>query len=178
MTAPTPLPDVTTLHELLRYENGLLFWRRRAHHHFPSERSWKTWNTCFADEEAFTYVSAQGYREGALFGRSVKAHRLIFKMHHSWAPAVIDHIDRNRLNNRIENLRASSKSENAMNGKTPADNTSGVRGVARHRDRWRAYLKGVHLGTFPTIEEAAEARLKAEVSSHWAYSKTVKELNL
>lgn len=163
MTAPRPLPDVAALHELLRYEDGRLYWNVRSLHLFPDARSWKVWNTRFAGREAFTCVSRQGYREGALLGRAVKAHRVVYKMFTGDEPDVIDHLDRNRLNNRIENLRASSKSENAMNGGIPTDNTSGVRGVAPHSNKgWRAYLKGKHIGVFPTIEQAAAARAAAE----------------
>lgn len=162
MTAPTRLPDTATLHRVFEYVDGNLYWKPRPIYLFPDGRAWKLWNTRFAGREAFTYVSRQGYREGSLFGRAVKAHRIIFKMMTGDEPDVIDHVDRNRLNNRIENLRASSKSENAMNSGLPSNNTSGHKGVSRKGDKWRAYLNGNHVGVFPTIEEAVAAREAAE----------------
>jgi hypothetical protein len=79
----------------------------------------------------------------------------------------IDHIDNNRINNDIKNLRWSTNSENQMNKAKQSNNTSGVTGVYFEKtcNKWRAqiYLDGIrkHLGLFNTIEEATEARLKA-----------------
>jgi len=88
------------------------------------------------------------------------AHRLIFLYHHGYLPEFIDHIDNDRLNNRIKNLRAATKSQNNQNAKIRKDNTSGIKGVSWHKrvKKWVALCqtngKQKHLGSFDTIEEA------------------------
>jgi len=89
-----------------------------------------------------------------------------------WPPdgMVIDHINRNRADDRFENLRLCTQAQNRCNSTRPRHNTSGVVGVlmsARpHSDTWRAQItinnKTVHLGTFRTKELAIEARKAAE----------------
>ena len=80
----------------------------------------------------------------------------------------IDHIDRNRLNNHISNLRYATTSQNAMNKSIQSNNTSGIVGVyfCKDKNKWRAVIKKdrnpIHLGYFETKEEAIEARSKAE----------------
>lgn len=80
---------------------------------------------------------------------------------------VIDHADQNKLNNRRNNLRFLTKSGNGANSKLSKNNTSSIKGVTKTRNgKWTASLmlnrKHIHLGTFDTIEEAAEARAKGE----------------
>lgn len=79
---------------------------------------------------------------------------------------LIDHKDRNPLNNTRDNLRVASKSQNGMNAKLSKASTSKIKGVSRDRTRWRAHIvvngKQVHLGSFGTKEEAAIARKDAE----------------
>lgn len=80
----------------------------------------------------------------------------------------IDHIDRNRKNNAWKNLRAVSRSQNCMNHGLRSNNISGVRGVSWHAQckKWMARItvEGniIHLGLFPTVEDAASARKEAE----------------
>jgi len=72
----------------------------------------------------------------------------------------VDHINNDKLDNRRENLRICSRSENARNIKKPLHNTSGFKGVSWRSDRkrWRAYLtynnKYIHLGHFITKKQA------------------------
>ena len=93
-------------------------------------------------------------------------HRLIARVND---PAVrVDHIDGDPLNNRKANLRPSDASTNGWNrASLNRNNTSGVRGVSRNRGGWMAYLdvnrKRIHLGTYPTVEAAAQARRAGEL---------------
>ena len=80
---------------------------------------------------------------------------------------VVDHIDRDRLNNRLENLRFVSFGKNSKNHKDNYNNTSGHRGVIGvPSGKWVAYIwhewKKIHLGTFETFDLAVSARLEAE----------------
>ena len=80
----------------------------------------------------------------------------------------VDHIDRNKLNNHISNLRYATDSQNNMNKSRQSNNTSGIVGVyfCKDRNKWRAVIKKdgnpIHLGYFETKEEAIEARSNAE----------------
>lgn len=81
---------------------------------------------------------------------------------------IIDHINRNGLDNRKNNLRITSNADNVRNSRRPITNTSGYKGVAFHKPtkKWRAYItvfgKQLHLGLFKDIEEANIARKKAD----------------
>ena len=91
-------------------------------------------------------------------------HRIVYEMHFGRIKdgLEIDHINGIRHDNRIENLRAVSKSVNQLNRAKQSNNTSGVTGVRWHtqRNRWRAQFRDEYLGLFETIEEA-EAAYKA-----------------
>lgn len=86
----------------------------------------------------------------------------------------VDHINRNKLDNRRENLRLATASENQMNcgGKI---GKHGFRGVKTHRRKWEAQIqkdnKKISIGLFPTKEEAASAyNIKAkELFGEFAY---------
>lgn len=108
-------------------------------------------------------VTKAGYVSTVWNGKRYYAHRLIWLWFNGeWPDGVIDHIDRNPLNNKIENLRTATKSENAMNSSVTSAK-SGVKGV-----RWYAPLrkyharlmkdgKEVHIGYFSGINEAETA---------------------
>lgn len=79
----------------------------------------------------------------------------------------VDHINRNRLDNRRQNLRTATDSQNKFNSAMSASNTSGFTGVCRSGSfRWRAYItiqqKQIPLGVFDRIEDAYAARKLAE----------------
>ena len=82
--------------------------------------------------------------------------------------SVVDHINRNKLDNRRGNLRVVSKSENSFNSKQRTDNKSGHRGVSwdKERNKWKAQIcingKVIPIGRFDTVEEANAARINAE----------------
>ena len=75
-------------------------------------------------------LSGDGYLHTTINGKKYKNHRIIFMYYHGYLPEFIDHIDNNRLNNHIENLREATIAQNNRNAKTPNTNTSGVKGVS------------------------------------------------
>lgn len=95
-----------------------------------------------------------------------------------WPAHEVDHINGNKGDNRFANLRAATRGENAKNRKFSSNNTSGVKGVCRHKrsPNWRAMVyvdgKQIGLGFFKTIEEAEKAvkrereRLHGEFVNH------------
>lgn len=92
------------------------------------------------------------------------AHRLAWLYHYGvWPTALLDHIDRNRTNNAIENLREASPTQNRANRK-PAG-SSGRLGVTWHRrcQKWQASCGAVYLGMFDDLEEAAAAYNSAAI---------------
>lgn len=111
----------------------------------------------------------RGRRTIGLFGRRWLAHRLIFLYHHGVMPDFIDHIDTNIDNNRIENLRQTTKSQNAGNRGKTKSNTSGFKGVwfKKSSQKWGATIqknrKSMHLGVYETREAAHEAYKKAAI---------------
>lgn len=111
------------------------------------------------------WVGGTGYRMVSLDRKKqLKTHRVIFALHHGYFPDLIDHIDRNKLNNKIENLRDVNHQINALNSNLRKDSTSLFTGVTykKEKKRWKAYIKEdyvqKHLGYFDTKEQAVEAR--------------------
>lgn len=87
-------------------------------------------------------------------------HRVVWAWHYGEWPDVIDHADGDKTNNRVENLRACSQSQNLCNSQTPRDSKTGIKGVsANSSGNWRARVglhgKQYHLGSFGTPQEAA-----------------------
>ena len=84
----------------------------------------------------------------------------------------IDHIDRNKLNCKKENLRIVTHSQNHFNTPVRKDNTSKVKGVTWRRDTqtWQAQImvrgRNIHLGTFKELELAIQARKTGEEQYH------------
>lgn len=86
-----------------------------------------------------------------------------------------EHINRNTLDNRRENIRIASQSQNNMNTKRRLDNTSGYKGVSKRGNKWRAYIqvdyKQIHLGYFDTEELAHKARDNAADHFHGEFKR-------
>lgn len=168
---PSPPLSADDLRQVLEadFGAGLLFWKPRGRDMFSSNRSAATWNARFASRPALNSVHPDGYLNGSIFGRLYLAHRVLFAMRHGTWPEYIDHINGDRSDNRIENLRSVTRSENGCNAKTPITNTSGQIGVSwSERDqRWTAYItlnkKRKALGNFVLIEDAIECRKQGEI---------------
>jgi len=140
-------PTQDRLKELFEYKDGQLIRKTR-----PSIRSFVGQIVGFPD--------ADGYLKVSVDKRQYLVHRLVYLFHYGSLPKFLDHIDGNRKNNKIENLRPASKYQNVLNSKFRSDNTSGVKGVcwsARKR-KWfaRIYVdkKPMHLGYYEDIELA------------------------
>ncbi|HEX5183606.1 MAG TPA: HNH endonuclease [Allosphingosinicella sp.] len=170
-----PLPPSAYLRDALQYdpESGKLFWKERPISHFggakrSAEECAKAWNSLYAHREAMTALSTDGYRKGRLSGRELLAHRVIWKLVHGLDPDHIDHIDGDRSNNKLANLRSVTPSENNRNRRQPKTNTSGAIGVCwvESEGAWVAYVR-VHLGYFDRFEDAVAAR--EEAARRFAY---------
>jgi hypothetical protein len=99
-------------------------------------------------------------------------HRLIFMMFYGYMPKLIDHINGNSLDNRIENLREATHSQNSMNKKLSKSSKSRVKNVCLNKptNRWKAFIavdgKQIHLGYFDEISDAEQAVIKARKKYH------------
>ena len=115
------------------------------------------------------WVNSEGYLVTTINQRKFRVHRIIWEMHHGQIPEglEIDHINRNRRDNRIENLRLANRHEQNLN-LSRRQSDSGVTGVVFNKkdERWQAQIglkgKHVYLGQFLSKEMAVAAREQAE----------------
>lgn len=141
------------LKQMLRYEpdTGLLFWADAAHKSVRGKRA-GTFN--------------RGYVLVMYKSKFYKAHRLAWLLTHgSWPKEMIDHIDGDPSNNKLNNLRDVNNHINQCNRhKARVDSKSGLMGASPYRNKWRSQIKrnGVikYLGVFNTAQEAHEAYKK------------------
>ena len=153
-------------HRLFEYRDGMLFWKEKP------KCSRKTDGSL----EAGT-VTTGGYKKFTLQQKKYYVHQIVFLMQHGYTPPVVDHIDGNTTNNRIENLRASDKAKNACNSKTRKDNTSGCRGVAWHKksNKWMVQVvqnkKPKYLGLYEDFEFACLVADEARDLYHGEHAK-------
>lgn len=111
-------------------------------------------------------------------GRLYKAHRLAwFYMTGIWPKGDIDHQDGNPLNNRFNNLREATRSENLRNADIRRNNTSGYKGVCwnKRRGKWMSGIghkgKNLHLGYFTDKRDAAQAYNFAAARLHGEFAR-------
>lgn len=113
-------------------------------------------------------VGGNGYRQITIRGRKYQAHRLaVLYVSGRWPVGDVDHINGDRDDNRVANLRSVSRALNMQNQHViQSRSKSGVRGVSWHvaAAKWAARIGKIHLGLFDSIEEAASARVKAELA--------------
>jgi hypothetical protein len=128
--------------------------------------------------EAGCVNPTNGYRHIQFQGKQHMEHRVAWFLHYGeWPEDLIDHINGNRADNRICNLRLATAQENSRNRKRPSNNTSGHKGVSwiGHYQGWQATIKfdgkNKFLGRFPTAEEAADAYNKAALQHHGEFAK-------
>ena len=125
------------------------------------------------------FTDNKGYRVITVNWRHYFAHRLAWVFSTGENPTLqIDHIDMNKSNNRMSNLREATSAENKYNVSIPERNTSGIKGVSwdKKSQKWKAQIQVRriyhHLGFFRSIEDAAEvvkaarSRLHGDFANH------------
>lgn len=159
------------LRELLTYdpETGRIHRKRRPESDFPNFLQFRAWNAKNAGNEIFLAVGQNGYLKGTVMDKTMMAHRVAWALHYGgWPPEEIDHINGDRCDNRIENLRSVTRQENAKNLKYIKPGPSGVNGVRYRKGNggWVAEIrsdgKKIHIGSFRCKTAAVIARKQAE----------------
>lgn len=111
--------------------------------------------------------------------RNFRIHQLVWYKAHGYIPKMIDHIDGNKSNNRIDNLREVSRSQNMCNRKVQRNNVVGYKGVYKRRDqkRLKSYMARVFADgavkfckSYATAYEAAFAYDDAAIKYHGNYA--------
>lgn len=176
MNSPASIP-VSHIRERLLFdeERGVLLWRER----FATSYRHETWNKRFAGRHVGC-VNREGYihflmrHDGRDF--TVQAHRAIWAMANGdWPSSMIDHIDGDRANNVLSNLRLATNSQNAANQKFFRSTRSGMKGIVKNANSYTARIivnrESICLGTFPTAEQAVAAYETAAIAHFGQYAR-------
>lgn len=149
----------SNVHDLFEYRDGELWWKE------PKKGRDLT--------KPAGAVSSHGYRVFGIKGRQFRLHRVVWLYHYGkWPKGHIDHIDGNKLNNNIDNLREASIKQNSYNQGKRKNNTSGYKGVTWHKghQKWYASIKingnSKYLGSFSCPKEAHDAYCEAAKIYH------------
>lgn len=166
----TPLPSLDYLHELFQphFMRGELTWKKAQ----GGKKS---------GAPAGSSAGSAGYVKIQIDGRTYLAHRLLYAMYHKSDPGAmeVDHKDRDRADNRIENLRLATHAQNAQNSR---GHRKGLKGAYRNTSPtskdsrpWVSTIQtnGVKtfLGAFATEVEAHEAYVAASVEYHGQFGR-------
>jgi hypothetical protein len=158
------LPSLEWLDEWISYdaETGKLYWKKQRHPLYA-----------IAGGEAGG-MSPRGYIRVGIKGNYYQAHRICWTIHHQEVlplEAILDHINGDKTDNRICNLRLATCSENNHNKQLNPRNKTGVKGVFYYPANssirpWMVTIKindkQHYLGTYSTLDEAKEVRKRAE----------------
>jgi hypothetical protein len=164
-------PSIERIQQCFRYEDGRLFWLVRPRSHFAHDQAWKCWNTKHAGSEAGGSHKFKGKR-GARYvvsinGVDIFRHLIVWALHHGEWKFGLDHEDRDSSNDRIENLRPATVSQNNANATRYRNNTSGHKGVSWHKrqQKWVARImvnsKAIQIGSFDRASDAHAAYTEA-----------------
>ena len=154
---------IESVFEHLEYSDGKLYWKK------------STSNRVNVGSEAGSYQTG-GYMAVKLLGKRIPVHKIVYLLHHGYIPEIVDHIDGNRSNNKIENLRICTKAENNINTSIRRHNTSGIKNVSWHKQtgKWRVIVrhkgKPNSFGLYADIELAELVAIEARNKLHGKFA--------
>jgi hypothetical protein len=166
------LTDVSPedIKRLFIFDNGRYYWQPRPLSDFKTATSHAAWNKKYAGAETMCTPNGSGYKQVCINHKTYSAHRVIWAFHYGeWPANQIDHINGDRGNNDISNLRVVTSAENGRNQRRRRTNVSGHMGVHWNKkcSKWQAQLSvggdKKYLGLFDDIEEAVAVRAKANI---------------
>lgn len=132
------------------------------------ELHWKHWRPGVRKDMSAGCLRDDGYIQLIIGHRTYRAHRLAWMyVHGRWPDGDIDHVNMNRSDNRLANLREASRSQNVANSRARANNPTGLKGVSfcKRKGKFRSQIKikgrQKFLGHFNSAEDAHAAYVKA-----------------
>lgn len=160
--------SINELKNVLRYDpiEGNFYWLQDVAKNVKK-------NDCAGCTESNGYISIR-YK-----GKGYKAHRLAWLLSYGiWPTSLIDHINGQRNDNRLSNLREATPSQNGQNRKPNKSNRTGFKGVSPHHGKFKADIKHSgkrwFLGLFDTAQEAANAYAETAQQFH-TYNNVTKD---
>lgn len=120
-------------------------------------------------------ISKTGYPVANINGKATKLHRYLLNI--EVPEVIVDHINRNKLDNRRNNLRTCTALENARNTTVSKNNKTGYLGISttpqgKYRARIMVNRKEIRLGNYDKIEDAIKARKQAEIKYFGQFAPT------
>jgi len=149
---------------LFDYRDGALFWKIK-----PAKQIAIGAEAGCKNSYGYSVVRVNGVLHGT--------HRIVFLMHHGYLPKYIDHVDGNRLNNNIDNLREATACQNAYNKPVQSNSSSGVKGVRWHKQikHWCVEIQvnkvKHYLGIYKDLELAGLVAAEARDLYHGNFAK-------
>lgn len=150
------------LNQIFEYRDGNLYWNiNHKNAKKGSEAKAKT---------------SHGYKVVVINGKQHKVHRIIWAMNYDNLPKFLDHIDGNKENNTLSNLRPASIHQNQCNRKRPLSNTSGSKNVVydKSRNKWKVQIqlngKLISIGRYADLEAAELVAILAREKYHGSFA--------
>jgi len=153
--------------DLFEYKNGVLIWKN------PSKYKRRLIG------HAVTGKDGKGYIRVGIKGKRYSVHRVIYFIHYNIWPDYVDHINANKLDNRIENLRSCSNTENSYNAKLSKSNKSGFKGIcwSKQRKKWHVQItaggKRVVSKYFENIKDAKDCVAIERATIHGEFARNL-----
>ena len=161
--------SVQRLREAVDYneETGAFVWKTRPEHHFQGKAHPARWNGKYAGKTAFTSACPRGYFRGCLDGAFLYAHRAAIALRDGkWPDGEVDHVNRDKSDNRLENLRVVSHRENRLNTADCENDLAGIRRGKSGQYVVQCKVKGRsrYVGSFGSLVAAISARNAARAA--------------
>jgi len=156
------MTDYEYFSEYFYYKDGFIYWK-------------KTTGARSKQNTRAGKLRKDGYYDVGLNKKLYLIHRIVYCLHYKHLPKIVDHINRVRSDNRVENLREADYNENTWNSGISVNNNTGVKGVRKtYNGKYEARVaKGgvtFQVGTFSSLEEAKNAIHKIREKFHDEYS--------
>jgi hypothetical protein len=155
------------LNSIFEYKDGIIYWKK---------------NTAYQSkvgQKIGTKSHQNGYLRVQLHKKQYFVHRIIFTMFYGFIPTEVDHIDGNPGNNKIENLRNVSRTQNCINTRLRTTNKSGFKNVSwsKTMKKWSVQIrinkKNIYFGWYDDIELADLVAQEARNKHHKQFARDI-----